>query len=468
MSRYFLLAITLLSFSLQESYAGQGPEGSRYKGGEVLIKIKKAEHNLSRAFMRLEGLQSFQNQFFSKMGLRKTHALKLEGVGEGKWRPFTPSWGKFTYDSSQSVSEVIENLRKNPSIESVEPNFRVQLFNKESDPAVQAPSTKGIQKEDPSLSEAYGLKVTQTDEAWKITTGSKNVIVAVIDSGVDYNHEDLVGNIWRNPTPDENGQDSNGDGYVGDLVGYDFINKDSTPYDDNMHGTHCAGVIGAVGNNGVGISGVNQEVSIMALKFTDESGGGSLDDAVSAIDYAIAHGAQVISASWGGAFPTPPVALQEAMDRAEKAGILFVAAAGNGDWLGNPVDIDKDPVWPASFKNSNVVAVAASDSSDQEAWFSNFGAESVDLHAPGVDVYSTIPKDIVLDKGKVNTGYTYLSGTSMATPHVAGAAALVLSHFPGIRASELKKKLLESVDPIPAFQGKTVSGGRLNVLKALQ
>lgn len=297
---------------------------------------------------------------------------------------------------------------------------------------------------DTDLSKAYGIAKIGAPEAWALHKGNKNFVVAVIDTGIDYNHEDLSFNVWRNPNPGEKK----------DVTGYDFIHDDGMPFDDNDHGTHCSGTIGAVGGNGVGVSGVNQRVSIMGLKFLSAEGSGSTADAIKAIDYAITHGAKVLSNSWGGKGDDGNAALKEAIDRARAKDVLFVAAAGN-----DGTDNDgRDPSFPAAFDNDNLIAVAATNSSDQMASFSNYGKKTTHLGAPGVNVYSLKP----------GNKYQSLSGTSMACPHVAGAAALLWSKHPEWNYKKVKEVLLSSVDPVSSLSGKTVTGGRLNILKALR
>ena len=297
---------------------------------------------------------------------------------------------------------------------------------------------------DPDLSKDYGLTKIGATDAWAITKGSKNFIVADIDTGIDYNHEDLAFNVWRNPHP----SDKN------DIVGYDFVHDDGLPFDDNEHGTHTAGTIGAVGGNGIGISGVSQRVSLMAVKFLSGDGSGTTADAIRAIDYAIGHGAKVLSNSWGGKSDGDNQALSDAIDRARAKGVLFIAAAGNdgSDNDGN------DPDYPASFKQDNMIAVAATDEQDTLAFFSNYGKTTTHLAAPGVNVYSTVP----------GNKYASLSGTSMACPHVAGAAALLWSMHPNWDYKKVKQVLLDTVDPIASLKDKTVTGGRLNILRALR
>lgn len=282
-------------------------------------------------------------------------------------------------------------------------------------------------------------------EAWSITTGTRDVIVAVIDTGVDYRHADLAANMWVNPDPT-----------APDRHGYDFYNRDPDPLDDHGHGTHCAGTIGAVGNNGLGIVGVNWEVRIMALKFLSRVGSGTLADGIDAVNYATTHGAHITNNSWGAR--TDPNRegdlLREAFANQLAAGIGVVAAAGNS-FQDNAVN----PQIPAAYPlyEQGLISVAASDRNDQLAIFSNFGATSVDLAAPGVAIYSTL----------LENTYGNSSGTSMAGPHVAGAYALLLDLFPALTPADARRILMESADPRPAFAGKVRSGGRLNAHQAV-
>jgi subtilisin family serine protease len=281
-------------------------------------------------------------------------------------------------------------------------------------------------------------------EAWKIFRGSKNFIVADIDTGVDYNHEDLAFNLWRNPDPS----------LANDIVGYDFIHNDGLPYDDAEHGTHTAGTIAAVGGNGKGTSGVAQRVSLMALKFISGEGSGTTADAIHAIDYAVQHGARVLNNSWGGQADNTNQALNDAIVAAGKRGVLFIVAAGN-DGVSN--DDPSKASFPAAFALDNIISVAATDSEDQLAYFSNFGIKTTQVAAPGMDVYSTIP----------GNAYEADSGTSMACPHVSGAAALLWARHPSWNYQKVRQVLLETVDPSPDLQGKVSTGGRINIEKAL-
>ncbi|MDY3556574.1 S8 family serine peptidase [Gemmata sp. JC717] len=304
---------------------------------------------------------------------------------------------------------------------------------------------------DPTYGSLYGMTKIGAPAAWDVTTGNRNFVVAVIDSGVDYNHPDLAANIWTNAGEiPGNGIDDDGNGYVDDVHGWDFANNDNDPMDDNNHGTHVAGTIGAVGNNGIGVAGVNWAVQIMPLKFLGASGGGYTSNAIRALDYAVRMGAKVSNNSWGGgAYST---AMAAAIGRARDAGHIFVAAAGN-----EAKNIDTNPSYPASYIQSydNVVTVAATDSSDRLANFSNYGAGSVTLAAPGVGIYSTTP----------NNTYSSFSGTSMATPHVTGAIALYWSANPGLTYQQVISQLKSAVDPVAGLSGKVATAGRLNVAK---
>lgn len=292
-------------------------------------------------------------------------------------------------------------------------------------------------------------------EAWRASSGGNTTVVAVVDTGIDIDHPDLDGNIWTNP--DEiagNNIDDDRNGYVDDVHGWDFANGDASVFDGDGdgHATHIAGTIAAEVDNGIGVTGIDSPVQVMSLKFM--APGGGPQEAAEAIDYAVAEGADIINCSWAYTDPKP---LTNSINKAEAAGVLVVAAAMNGgeDFVGD--DIDADPLYPASFDNSNIISVAATDDRDLLTPFSNYGAVSVDLAAPGKDILSTV----------LNDSYNYGLGTSMAAPHVTGVAALVKSEFPELDAAGIKARILDSVDKKPSLKGKTVTGGRLNAAKAI-
>ena len=327
-------------------------------------------------------------------------------------------------------------LRKaDPSVSSCEPNYVIR---------------SSAVPNDTQYATLWGMDKISAPAAWDLTTGSRNVVVAVIDTGVDYNHPELAANMWHNPGEIAgNGRDDDNNGFVDDVYGANVISNTGNPMDDNSHGTHCAGTIGGLGNNELGVAGVNWNVSIMGVKFLSAGGAGSLYGAVLAINYAVASGAQIISASWGGGGYSQ--ALYDAINNARAHGVLFVAAAGNSG-----LDTDTYPNYPSSYDLDNVIAVAAVGKNDVLASFSNFGDNSVDIAAPGVSILSTIP----------NGGYASYSGTSMATPHVAGVAALVKGYAPELNYAQLKARVLDG-DALGTLQGLVAGGKRLNAYRAL-
>ena len=358
--------------------------------------------------------------------------------------------------------------------------------------------------DDPNYPSQWDMPKIGAPTAWDVTTGTRKFVVGVVDSGIDYNHQDLFMNIWINnaeiPTSIRNtlvdadgdgvitfwdlnhssnagkvadnnangvidpsdilrptsqggwldGVDQDSNGYVDDLLGWDFANSDNDPMDDNNHGTHVAGTIGAIGNNGVGVAGINWSISLMPLKFLSASGSGLVSRAVMAIDYAVNKGVKLTNHSWGGA--NYSVSLAAAIGRARDAGHIIVAAAGNSGQ-----NLDSSPQYPASYSTSynNVVTVASVNSSDQLASSSNYGVNTVTLAAPGVSILSTVR----------NNGYSYFSGTSMAAPHVAGAIALYWASHPTLSYTQVIEKLKASVDLVPGLADKVMTGGRLNVGK---
>jgi subtilisin family serine protease len=365
---------------------------------------------------------------------------------------------------------------------------------------------------DPMFGKLWGMQTIHASEAWDLTTGSSNVVVAVIDTGVDYTHRDLYKNIWLNqeeipreirgrltdvdrdglitfwdlnepvnqgpgriadlngtgyidggdllrPTAQGgwvDGRDGGGNGYTDDLIGWDFGDNDNDPMDHDDHGTHVAGTIGAVGNNGVGVTGVAWRVQTMPVKKVTDRGTATVQNIIDSLYYAVDNGARVSNNSYGD----PASALTEAERTAGYAAIqyaaskdhLFVTGAQN-----QGSNNDLTPILPANYDLPNIITVAATDKKDTLASFSNYGATSVDLGAPGRTILSTVPDD----------HFTNYFGTSMATPHVAGAAALILSRNPNLSYSQVKALILDNVDPLPDLAGKTVTGGRLNVFKAV-
>ena len=351
---------------------------------------------------------------------------------------------------SKNADALVTALQKNPNVVYAEPNFIVRLVGAPNDTSYA--QLWGLKNTGQTINGSAGTAGADIDAepAWTVTTGSSSIVVGVVDTGIDYNHPDLAANVWSNPGGKGNAACGAG------THGFNAITKTCDPMDDHSHGTHVSGTIGAVGNNGTGVAGVNWTTSIMGLKFLSYSGSGTTANAVAAIDFAVQAkidgvNVRVLSNSWGGG-PFSK-ALLDIINKANEHDILFVAAAGNN--YGNNNDIYAH--YPASYATPNMIAVAATDNRDDLAYFSNFGPTTVHLGAPGVSVLSTTPG---------NT-YSYFNGTSMATPHVAGVAALVLAKTPALTTAEVKSAILNNTDPISSLTGKTVTGGRLNAGRAV-
>ena len=349
----------------------------------------------------------------------------------------TDGWYSVSVPVGTSMQQALAFWQSHPNVAIVTPDFEL--------------TTQSIPN-DPSFGSLWGLSNNGSqggllnadiniEPAWALGTAT-SIVTAVIDTGVDYTHPDLASNIWTNT--DEvagNGIDDDGNGFVDDVRGWDFVNNDSDPMDDNGHGTHVAGTIGAVGNNGIGVTGVAWTASIMPLKLLDQSGSGSLSDAIKAIQYARVNGAKIINASWGGGGFSS--ALQSAITQFITSGGLFVAAAGN-----EATNNDVTPSYPANYQG--VISVGASTRTDTRASFSNYGT-SVDVFAPGQSILSTLP----------GNRYGSLSGTSMATPQVAGALALLWGQNPTLSATTISQALINSTDNV--LRASNSTHGRINV-----
>ena len=398
--------------------------GKNYADGELLVKYKSGVN--SSAIKKLDG----------KLGANVVE----------KFADF--NWQRVKLPTNVSVETAAERYRNSPEVESVQPNFYYHLLNVPNDN---------------SYGSLYGMTKISAPAAWDLTTGSSSVVVADIDTGIQYTHEDLAANVWKNPGEiPNNGIDDDGNGFVDDYYGYDFFYNSPDPLDGNGHGTHTAGTIGAVGNNSLGVVGVNWNVKIMAIKIYSPNGSDTTSAMlVNAYNYVRMMknrgvNIRVTNNSYGGCGEAcgNDQATKDALDALGSAGILNVFAAGNSN-----TNNDAAPFYPASYTSPSVLAVAASDSNDNKASFSSYGAQSVDLAAPGVGIFSTVS---TADK------YNYKSGTSMATPHVAGAAALLAAYNPNLSVASLKATLMNNVDVLPQWSGIVKTGGRLNISKALQ
>lgn len=345
------------------------------------------------------------------------------------------------------TGSVVKTLSQNPMVEIVEPNYIYRINRVPNDPSFgQLWGMQNVGQKDSENKVGIAGTDIGAVQAWDIETGSKNVIVAVIDTGINYNHPDLKDNVWVNDAElnGKAGVDDDNNGIIDDIYGASFVDAakpTGNNLDDHGHGSHCSGTIGARGDDGKGIVGVNWNVRIMGVKFLGADGSGSLEGALKAIDYATKMGARVLSNSWGGGGYAET--LKQAIQRSNDAGAIFIAAAGN-----ESNDNDANPTYPAGYDVPNVVSVAAVDNRGQIASFSNYGKNSVHVAAPGVNIYSSI----------TGSGYDSWSGTSMATPHVSGMAALLAAHEPNLTNLQMKERIITTSRPLSGLRGKVRAG----------
>ena len=428
-----------------EAAASPASDLGNFRPGELIIRTKPSFSLLSPGLKQTSVVDDFGASVLTKFDT--PGGIHKSGGG-----------GEFLHiklPAGVSVEEALAKMEGDARIEFAVPNnvYTLPEFQKSGDGATN----------DPQLSQLWGMHnegqtggTVNADidapEAWALHQGRTQAeggpIIAVIDTGIDYNHPDLKANMWVNSgeIPGD-GIDNDGNGVIDDVHGYNAIGDNGDPMDTLGHGSHCAGTIGAVGDNGVGVVGVSPKASLMAIKIFGDDGATDAAAIIRGIQYASANGARITSNSWGGFLPN--AGIRQAF---EESPAFHLAAAGNSgfnnDWL---------PSFPANHRLPNLLSVAATDHNDGLAEFSQFGKRSVHLGAPGVDILSTVP----------GGGYDTYSGTSMATPHVAGAANLIVSAYPEISNEELRARLLGGVDQVPALEGKTVTGGRLNVHNSL-
>ena len=442
--------LTLMTPSLARAAARIEKGLPEHVPGEVIVKLKP-----DFAFSTAGGaLGNFAQEYGGEVGHRFD-------IPENMFKNFNGEMMVLKLPAGMSTAEAMALMAQDERVEYTASNdiIRVpQTTTGEADGGQTSPGDLNSQLWGLNNEGQTGGKVDSdidAVEAWSVQTG-KNVsangpLIAIIDTGINYNHEALKGNLWTNPREiPGNGKDDDGNGVVDDVYGFNAAAKNGNPLDDNDHGSHCAGTIGGNGKNSKGLYGVMHNASMMGIKFLTASGSGTLADAVDSVLYASKMGARITSNSWGGGGFN-----QALYDAFKSSPAMHIIAAGN-----ETNDNDASPAYPATFDLPNVISVAASDHKDQLASFSNWGATTVDLAAPGVSILSSTSGSA--------TEYKSFDGTSMATPHVAGAAGLVVSQFPAITNAELKARLLNSVDKVADFTGKMVTGGRLNVNNALE
>jgi thermitase len=343
--------------------------------------------------------------------------------------------------SGKATDALMKRLRRTDGVAYAEPDFILEKSQEKT-------------PNDPFYTLDYALVESPDDHdidapaAWTTRTGCAKV--AILDTGIDTDHPDLASNVYKSSDKPNNGKDDDKNGYVDDTYGWNVINGKGSGEDDNGHGTHVSGIVAGRGNNANGISGICWSAKLVAVKFMNSKGKGSTSDAIDGIDYAVKNGAKIINCSFGSSSKSS--ALHDAVDYAQDHNVLLVVAAGN-----DGENIDKNPEYPASYTDSNILTVAASTNEDTLASFSNFGSTAVDVAAPGDNIYSTY-------KGG---GYRYLSGTSMAAPYAAGTAAMLRKQESDATYGQLRKAIRQKVDKPPALAGKVAYDGRLNVQKAL-
>jgi subtilisin family serine protease len=422
--KLFCLSIVLLC-AVAVAFAQKSEKA--FADGELLVKFKGGTSAARAALAK------------SALG-----ADLLETLGDLQWV-------RVKLPAGMTVEEAIERYKKSDDIEAVQPNFYYHLLATPNDPQY---TNAGL----------YGLTKISAPAAWDLSTGSAAVVVADIDTGMRYTHEDLAPNAWTNPGEiNNNGVDDDGNGFIDDFYGYDFRFNDSDPADQNGHGTHTAGTIGAAGNNLLGITGVNWNVKLMTIKIysagATDTTSAMLINAYNYVRLMKTRGVNIRVTN--NSYADCPEACgydqatKDALDALGNAGVLNVFAAGN-----NGRNIETAPIYPASYTSPHILTVASSTSTDARSSFSNFGALSVDVAAPGSSIYSTTFGS--------NSSYGSMSGTSMAAPHVAGAAALLAAYNPNLSAASLKATLMNTVDVLAAWNGVVKTGGRINVANALQ
>ena len=432
---FFLLLNPNSLFGHFNSYAEEG-------SNKILIKLKPRFDSTSSKI-------SLKRSIPGLARAKKILSLKETGI---QILDFSPG---------EDIDSLISDLKSNPYVQYAEKDFKMRftgwikktndpLFNQQWGLKNTGQVINGLGGDSSGLKGA-SIKITK---AWRISRGKKKIVVAFIDSGIDFTHPDLQKNIWVNKGEiPGNGEDDDGNGYIDDINGWDFVNNDNIPDDEIEffpHGTNGAGIIAATTNNNEGIAGINWNVSLIVLKISP-----SLAEAVQAIEYAVKNGARIINASFGENISSD--SMKDAISAAGEKGILFVAAADDSSY-----DNDTIPFYPASYELPNILSVTATNKNDELADFASFGKNSIDIAAPGDDIITTS------SPGLTGESYQYVQGTSFATNFVTGVAALALAEKPFIKIAKLKKIILLNTDKLESLKDRTVTGGRLNAFKVLK
>jgi subtilisin family serine protease len=441
-------AVSALSAPADDLIYSEAAYEAPFAPDRVIVGFKDGESALSSAFNAIAaGVPD---------GLREIGRARNPGNGAQTRGSRRFAVGKLRSKGKNAVRDAIAALRQDANVAYVQPDYVLRALDVPNDPGFSQQwhlhnggQNGGTQDAD-----------IDAPEAWSRARSANRIVIGIIDSGIDYLHPDLIANMWTNPNEvPGNGIDDDANGYIDDVHGYDFANDDGDPMDDNMHGTHCAGIAAAAGNNGIGVSGTAWQARLMALKFLDASGSGFTSAAIEAVDYARAMGVRITSNSWaGGPFD------QALMDAIAASGALFIAAAGN-----ESSDNDGQPRYPSGFDLANILTVASTDQADKLSGFSNYGAASVDVAAPGSAIWSTTPRTAtgnMVVRG-VSPMYGSLSGTSMAASIVSGMAALILQLNGSLTAADVRALIQNNVDVLPALAGKCAASGRVNLDKTL-
>ncbi|GAM07794.1 thermophilic serine proteinase [Geobacter sp. OR-1] len=458
LSRILILFGSLLFLSSTVFAGGATESGNRWRNPAIVLHPDDPEHIVNKRKGRQPEFKEDELIVKFKPGLSKSGQQSVHSRHGGeKLKEFKKlRIHKIRIPKGENVTDAMKRYKEDADVEYAEPNYRVHSLSLPNDPR---------------FNETWGLRNTgqtggtsgadiNVSAAWDVSTGDSTVVVATVDTGIDYNHGDLSANVWRNPLElPGNGIDDDNNGYIDDVYGIDTINHDSNPADDEGHGTHVAGTIGAIGNNATGVAGINWNVKILSCKFLGSDGGGYTDGAIECLDYikdlkdngvnivAVNHSWGCSGGGWSGSCYSQ--ALYDAMNA--QRDILQIAAAGN-DSQNN----DVNEAYPANYQLPNIISVAATDHNDRLAWFSNYGRQSVHVAAPGDNILSTVPG-----------GYASNSGTSMATPHVTGLAALLKAADPDRSWIEIRNLILSSGDEKEGLTGGTVTGKRINAYNAL-